>query len=172
MPQLRRVVRAHRDLPLPVVSALLGDRAHEHRMVAVLLLADQYTRADRAGDRSRCERLADAYLANAAGVNNWDLVDARAEVKVRGRGARMRTDLPRSVRAVPVPAAAGRPRVASPRHPVRKNMQNLPSSPQNSRGRRFCMFGGYTGAATASPPGPVSGTAADRGPICGRALQS
>ena len=67
MPQLRRVVRAHRDLALPDVLALLADPVHEHRMVAVLLLADQYTRADRAGDRAGCEQLADGLSGQRRG---------------------------------------------------------------------------------------------------------
>jgi 3-methyladenine DNA glycosylase AlkD len=79
MPELRRVVRAHRDLPVPAVVGLLADPVHEHRMVAVLLLAEQFGAAARAGDRPGCRAVADAYLANTAQINNWDLVDASAE---------------------------------------------------------------------------------------------
>ena len=57
MPQLRRVVRAHRDLPLAQVSDLLVDPVHEHRMVAVLLLAERYARADRAGAVDGCAEI-------------------------------------------------------------------------------------------------------------------
>jgi 3-methyladenine DNA glycosylase AlkD len=82
MPALRRVVRAHRDLPLPEVVGLLADPIHEHRMVAVLLLAEQFGAATRAGDRPGCRAVADAYLASTARINNWDLVDASAEYVV------------------------------------------------------------------------------------------
>jgi 3-methyladenine DNA glycosylase AlkD len=82
MPELRRVVRAHRDLPLPEVVGLLADPVHEHRMVAVLLLAEQFGAAARAGDRRGCRAVADAYLASTARINNWDLVDASAKYVV------------------------------------------------------------------------------------------
>jgi 3-methyladenine DNA glycosylase AlkD len=91
VPDVRRVVRAHRHLPLADIEALLSDSVHEHRLAAVLLLADQYARAEQASDRAGCARLADAYLRNALRVNNWDLVDASAEFVVgpwwRARGA-------------------------------------------------------------------------------------
>jgi 3-methyladenine DNA glycosylase AlkD len=82
MPALRRVVRAHLDLPLAAVVDLLADPVHEHRMVAVLLLAEQFGAAARAGDRPGCRAVADAYLAHTARINNWDLVDASAEYVV------------------------------------------------------------------------------------------
>ncbi len=98
MPAVRAVVRAHRDLPLREVVELVADPVHEHRMVAVLLLADQYGQADRAGDRARCAEVATAYLASTATINNWDLVDASSEhvlgpewrrLGARGRAARL-----------------------------------------------------------------------------------
>ena len=47
---------------------------HEHRLVALVILRDRFQRAER---RER-ERIADLYLAERAGVDNWDLVDASA----------------------------------------------------------------------------------------------
>ena len=79
MPQLRRVVRAHPELALTDVVDLLVDPIHEHRMLAVLVLADQYQRAERVGDSSRCAAAVQTYLAHLSFVNNWDLVDASAE---------------------------------------------------------------------------------------------
>jgi 3-methyladenine DNA glycosylase AlkD len=103
MPELRRVVRAHRDLGLSDVVALMADPVHEHRMVAVLLLADHYTRAAATGDRTRCADIVTAYLSNAGAINNWDLVDASAELVVgpwwrsQGQaGRRQRVHLARS----------------------------------------------------------------------------
>jgi 3-methyladenine DNA glycosylase AlkD len=103
MPELRVVVRRHRDLSLAGVEALLGDDGHEHRMVAVLLLADRYTRAARAGADAVCAEVCDLYLRSTARINNWDLVDASAEYVVgprwrsQGRaGRRTRLELARS----------------------------------------------------------------------------
>jgi 3-methyladenine DNA glycosylase AlkD len=74
VPQLRRLARAHRALPLGDVLALLDSEWHEERLLALLLLVDAHDRADEAGRR----RILDAYLAHTARVNNWDLVDASA----------------------------------------------------------------------------------------------
>ncbi len=79
MPQLRRVARTHRDLAPADVVDLLIDPIHEHRMLAVLILVEQYQRADRVGDASRCAAIVRTYLEHTALVNNWDLVDASAE---------------------------------------------------------------------------------------------
>jgi 3-methyladenine DNA glycosylase AlkD len=90
VPAVRRVVRAHRDLPLDDVRALLADPVHEHRLAAVLLLADRYARSERRGDVDDCAAVVAAYLDNTSRVNNWDLVDASAEFVVgpwwRSRG--------------------------------------------------------------------------------------
>lgn len=94
VPDVRRVVRAHRDLPLEEIDALLNDSVHEHRLAAVLLLADRYSRAAKAGGTAQCAEVARLYLDRTAYINNWDLVDASAEHVVgrhwrsRGRAGR------------------------------------------------------------------------------------
>jgi 3-methyladenine DNA glycosylase AlkD len=82
VPDVRRVVRAHRELPLDQVEALLGDAVHEHRLAAVLLLADRYGRAARRRDDIGCAAVVAIYLGNTDRINNWDLVDASAEFVV------------------------------------------------------------------------------------------
>lgn len=103
VPDVRRVVRAHRNLALGDTDALLGDDVHEHRLAAVLLLADRYTRAAKADDADACAAVARLYLATTDRINNWDLVDASAEYVVgpwwRAQGAagrRTRLTLARS----------------------------------------------------------------------------
>ena len=71
MPEIRRVARRHRDLPLAQTEKLLASRFHEERMCALVIMVLQYAKADEAGHR----RLKDAYLKNARHINNWDLVD-------------------------------------------------------------------------------------------------
>jgi 3-methyladenine DNA glycosylase AlkD len=99
VPDVRRVVRTYRDLPLDEIEVLLGDDIHEHRLSAVLLLADRYTQAAKVGDQATCQQIAETYLAHAERINNWDLVDASAEYVVgpwwcsrgaAGRRARLR----------------------------------------------------------------------------------
>ena len=75
VPALRRLVRAHCELPLPDVLVLLQSKWHEERLLALLLLVDRYRRSD---DDAK-QTIHDAYLANTRYINNWDLVDASAE---------------------------------------------------------------------------------------------
>lgn len=74
VPAMRRVVRAHRDLPFADTLALLQSRWHEERAVALLLMVH----AHELGASAERMRLHRAYLANSARVNNWDLVDLSA----------------------------------------------------------------------------------------------
>jgi 3-methyladenine DNA glycosylase AlkD len=75
VPELRRLARTYRALPRQQVVALLRSRWHEERVVALLILADQYRHAD-AAERNAIHR---AYLSNTRHINNWDLVDLSAE---------------------------------------------------------------------------------------------
>jgi 3-methyladenine DNA glycosylase AlkD len=72
--QVHALAKEHRALPMDDVLALLRSPIHEKRMLAVLLLANAYPKADEAGR----QRIHDAYLAHTAWINNWDLVDASA----------------------------------------------------------------------------------------------
>lgn len=74
VPALRKIASRYRDLKLSDMKKLLGSAIHEHRLAALLIMVDQYKRAD-ALER---ERIFNFYLANARYINNWDLVDASA----------------------------------------------------------------------------------------------
>lgn len=74
VPVLRSLARECRDMPLGEVLRVLQSPFHEDRLLAVILLARGYARGDDATRR----RIAQAYLANARYVNNWDLVDSSA----------------------------------------------------------------------------------------------
>lgn len=75
VPQVRGVVRRHRDLPLPDAEALLLRGAHEERLCALLILVEAYRR----GDPARRQAVFDLYLRRTDRINNWDLVDSSAE---------------------------------------------------------------------------------------------
>lgn len=75
VPPIRRLARAHRDLPHAEVLTLLRSRWHEERLLALLILVAQYQHAT-ARDRATIYR---AYLSNTRYINNWDLVDLSAE---------------------------------------------------------------------------------------------
>lgn len=78
VPVIRRQVRQFRNAPLRAAVAMLRSPFHEERLFAVLLLADQYRR----GDSESRARIYDAYIANRAFVNNWDIVDSSAHLIV------------------------------------------------------------------------------------------
>ncbi len=74
MPQQRRIARAYPDLTLRQIASLLAERIHEFRMIGLLILVDQYKKADHA----LRGQIAEFYLSHAHHINSWDLVDISA----------------------------------------------------------------------------------------------
>jgi 3-methyladenine DNA glycosylase AlkD len=74
VPVLREIARACGGMPLGETLRLLRSPHHEDRLVALIVMGQQYARGDEATQR----RTATAYLANLKYVNNWDLVDSSA----------------------------------------------------------------------------------------------
>jgi 3-methyladenine DNA glycosylase AlkD len=74
VPALRKIASRCPHLKLSDTKKLLGSDIHEHRLAALLILVDQYKRAD----TPKREKIFDFYLANTRCINNWDLVDASA----------------------------------------------------------------------------------------------
>jgi 3-methyladenine DNA glycosylase AlkD len=77
VPQTRQVCKQFKDLPLGEVQKLLDSPVHEHRLAAVIILANMYPRASEP-DR---QKIYDLYLSNVYGgrINNWDIVDVTVE---------------------------------------------------------------------------------------------
>jgi 3-methyladenine DNA glycosylase AlkD len=75
VPTLRGLARAHSELTLPEVATLLRSEWHEVRLLALLILVHQFTRAD----PRRRQAIYRFYLKHRRLVNNWDLVDSSAE---------------------------------------------------------------------------------------------
>ena len=74
VPALRRLVKEYREIADAHALEMLASSWHEERLLALMLLVDQYGR----GDGSRRDRIHGAYLAHTRYINNWDLVDASA----------------------------------------------------------------------------------------------
>ncbi|MGN7614675.1 DNA alkylation repair protein [Magnetococcales bacterium HHB-1] len=72
VPEQRRIARRFRELPLSEIKILLSSPIHEHRLTALLILVDHYSRCQRNQQKGI---IVDFYLANQKQVNNWDLVD-------------------------------------------------------------------------------------------------
>ena len=80
VPPLRHLARRFRELPHEQVLNLLRSPWHEQRLLALLLLVDQYRR----GTNAEREVIHRAYLDNVVYIDNWDLVDSSAEHIVGG----------------------------------------------------------------------------------------
>lgn len=83
VPQSRTIATHFRDLPLSEVSRLLESPVHEERLIALLIMVDQYQRAD-VPQQTAIKTL---YLSKTNRINNWDLVDISAD-KIVGKWVR------------------------------------------------------------------------------------
>ena len=75
VPQVRKVAKEFKDMPLEDVQTLLRSEYHEERLCALIMLVNSFKSADR---KQRSE-IYSLYLDNTAYINNWDLVDVSAE---------------------------------------------------------------------------------------------
>lgn len=71
VPETRNVAKRNRFTPFTELEKLLADEMHECRLCALIILVEQFKRAD---ELTRKE-IVDFYLSQTARVNNWDLVD-------------------------------------------------------------------------------------------------
>lgn len=74
VPDVRKLVREYHAVPLAEAIRLLESPWHEARLLALLIMVDQYQR----GDAPAQTGIYTAYLAHTDRINNWDLVDTSA----------------------------------------------------------------------------------------------
>lgn len=74
VPQTRKVAKGFKELSFPELKKLLQDEFHECRFCALVILSEQFKKAD---DAKR-KQIFDFYIDNMRGINNWDLVDVSA----------------------------------------------------------------------------------------------
>lgn len=74
VPDIRKVMKEFRDAPLSEAVKLLHSPWHEDRLLALLILVDQFER----GDDAARNKVYSLYLKNTRYINNWDLVDLTA----------------------------------------------------------------------------------------------
>lgn len=74
VPEQRLVGRKFGDLSLTELTKLLHSEIHEHRLTALMILVEQYKKADSPVQ----EKIYKLYIKNTKYINNWDLVDASA----------------------------------------------------------------------------------------------
>ena len=73
VPEQRKVAKKYLDLKLTDIQKLLNSKIHEHRLVALMILVEQYEK-----DIRDKKLIVDFYLKNTKKINNWDLVDSSA----------------------------------------------------------------------------------------------
>ena len=71
VPEIRLVAKQNKNLPFPEVEKLLHDEIHECRLCALVILMEQFRKAE---EKTK-KRIYEFYLANTRHINNWDLVD-------------------------------------------------------------------------------------------------
>ena len=80
VPMTRMVARKHKDANIEVIAELLQSEWHEVRLCALLIMTEQWKRADEKAKRA----FYDCYMAHTDRINNWDLVDLSAPTIVGG----------------------------------------------------------------------------------------
>ena len=75
VPQQRNIAKKYSSLLFSDIKTILHSKIHEHRLTALLILVQQFNKAD---EKQR-EKIADFYLASTKHINNWDLVDLSAD---------------------------------------------------------------------------------------------
>lgn len=73
VPLQRQIAKKYSSLDWKGLQELLASKIHEFRLVALLILVEQYETASDLKDK---KNIVDFYLSNTKGINNWDLVDS------------------------------------------------------------------------------------------------
>jgi 3-methyladenine DNA glycosylase AlkD len=76
VPILRKIAREFYSVPCAELQLLLASKVNEERLLALIILVNQYQKADLVVR----EVIYQFYLANLSAVNNWNLVDSSAHL--------------------------------------------------------------------------------------------
>ncbi|VAW88450.1 probable DNA alkylation repair enzyme [hydrothermal vent metagenome] len=74
VPVLRKIAKSCRALTTTEIKKLIKSEFHETRLLALLILVDQYSQAN----EDKKEIIYKLYLKHTKYINNWDLVDTSA----------------------------------------------------------------------------------------------
>lgn len=77
-PQLRKIAKTNRMLPLESVIGLLQSSMNEERLLALFMLVDRYQN----GNETLKKEVYQLYQRHIKHINNWNLVDASAHLIV------------------------------------------------------------------------------------------
>jgi 3-methyladenine DNA glycosylase AlkD len=71
VPDCRKIARQFHALSHPTIQRLLASKFHEERLIALLILVQQYAK----GSAEQQDKIYHLYLSHTDRINNWDLVD-------------------------------------------------------------------------------------------------
>ena len=74
VPVQRSIAKKYKELSFKDLKKLLDSKIHEERLIALLILVEQFQKAD----EQKKEDIFTFYHLNKKGINNWDLVDLTA----------------------------------------------------------------------------------------------
>lgn len=80
VPNIRLVAKKFANLSIGDIERLLVSKWHEERLLALIIMVNQFKKADEAKQKE----LYEFYLSNTGSINNWDLVDTSARDIVGG----------------------------------------------------------------------------------------
>lgn len=73
-PIQKQIAKSFNELDLNSIQELLNSQIHEHRSISLVILLNQYKKAD----EKQKQNIFEFYIKNAKKINNWDLVDSSA----------------------------------------------------------------------------------------------
>ncbi|USH01480.1 DNA alkylation repair protein [Grimontia kaedaensis] len=80
VPVVRELAKLHKSASLKTISVLLESEWHEIRLLALVILSEQFKKAD----AEQQKVIFDFYLSRTHLINNWDLIDSSAHHIVGG----------------------------------------------------------------------------------------
>ena len=75
VPESRKIAKKYSSLSLEEVKSLLESKIHEERLIALLILVNNYQKSN----ENIKKEIYNFYLKNTDKINNWDLVDLTAD---------------------------------------------------------------------------------------------
>lgn len=77
VPQTRAVCRQFKDLPILEIEKLVDSEVHEHRLAALIIVANRFKKTD----ETEREKLYQFYISalKRGRINNWDLIDVTCD---------------------------------------------------------------------------------------------
>lgn len=83
-PIVRKLARQFINFNFDETEKLLQSGIHEARLLALIILVDQFKRASKQNDSTRCKTIFEFYIQHLQYINNWDLVDTSCRDIVGG----------------------------------------------------------------------------------------